>query len=317
MTFLIPTFFILFFVLSKLFVFINKNKSKNQMYQICLQNIEFKLKKTTTTKKAKKKIDSKFNNILNQSKHISHINKLIYDTFKETDINLGSIIIINLMIILFCLCISLITNLKFILLLFSLVFFEILYFYYLYQKNKVDKTITQHLPQILDFMAKIYKVNPDLKLTLQQTTQYIKHPYLKEKFSEMVKLTNYGFSALQAMEKVSKSLNSSDFNFIVNSIKLNQPIGGNLPKLLNKTSQTLRKRKSTKKQISTLMFQNRISSIIASLMVPIVAILALTFSENYQTIVFSNPNIRLIFLIAGIWWLIGVFIINKTTKIKI
>lgn len=193
----------------------------------------------------------------------------------------------------------------------------LLYFYTRGKKQKLKDEMEKKLPEILDVMARVYRVHTDLRVTFQEVANTIHEPLLQEKFSEMVRLSRFGYTIEEAMEHVAKEISSEDFDFIVTSIKLNIPVGGDLSHLFEHTAKLLRQRKEAKNEIQNLMFQSKISSIISALLVPAIILVAFTSSQKYQQVLLYNPTGRLVFFACLFWWIIGVVLIRKNSRIRI
>lgn len=190
-------------------------------------------------------------------------------------------------------------------------------FYSFRKRKKVKDLLEERLPEILETMARVYRIHPDLRAAIQEVNTYIIHPQVRTKFEDILKLSRFGYTTQQAMEIVAKDLGSTDLEFAVTSIKLSAPLGGNLANLFEKTADILRKRKETSYEIGNVMFQNRISSTISAALVPFIVILAFTSSRNYQKVLLEDPTGRLILIISLFWWLIGVYLVVRSSRVKI
>jgi tight adherence protein B len=192
--------------------------------------------------------------------------------------------------------------------------------FYLYAKNKQQKIkveIEKRLPEILEIMSRVYRVHSDLRVTLSEVAIKMHEPIIKEKFNQMVRLSRFGYTVEESMEQIAKEIQSNDFDFVVTSIKLNVPVGGDLPHLFEHTAKLLRQRKEAKTEIDNLMFQSKISSIISALLVPAIILVAFTSSQKYQEVLLHNPTGRLVFFGCLFWWILGVIMIRKNSRIRI
>lgn len=185
------------------------------------------------------------------------------------------------------------------------------------KEQKIKDELQKKLPEILDIMARVYRVHTDLRVTIAEVAEKMREPALKSSFNEIVRLSRFGYTVEDAMVHVAKKIQSEDFDFIVTSIKLNIPVGGDLPRLFEHTAKLLRQRKEAKNEIDNLMFQSKISSIISALLVPMIIVVAFTSSIKYQQVLLFNPTGRLVFFGCLIWWIIGVIMIRKNSRIRI
>jgi tight adherence protein B len=184
-------------------------------------------------------------------------------------------------------------------------------------QKKVKDLVEAELPQILETMGRVYKVHPDLRVAISEVCKHIKEPLVRERLESIVRLSRFGYTTEEAISVISKELKSSDLDFVVTSIQLNTPLGGNLSGLFERMADILRKRKNTDNEINNVMFQNKISAIISAAFVPFIICLAFVTSENSKKFLIADSTGRLIFFACIIWWLIGVFLIRRVTRIKI
>ncbi len=191
---------------------------------------------------------------------------------------------------------------------------------YFYLQNKqilVKEAIEKKLPEILDMMARVYRVHTDLRVAVREVAEHSTDEIVRTEFKRVAQLSQFGYSVEDALEHLANEIKSPDLDFVVSSIKLNVPVGGNLPYLFEHTAQMLRQRKEATDEINNLMFQSKISSIISALLVPVITIVSFVSSEKYQDVLLRNPTGRMVFFICLIWWFIGVVIIRKNSRITL
>ncbi len=201
-----------------------------------------------------------------------------------------------------------------------MVLFALQGFAYLYLQGKqvlVKEAIEKKLPDILDMLARVYRVHTDLRVAVREVAQHSNDEIVRTEFKRIAQLSQFGYSVEDALEHLAKDIKSPDLDFVVSSIKLNVPVGGNLPYLFEHTAQMLRQRKEATDEINNLMFQSKISSTISALLVPVIAIFSFVSSEKYQDALLRNPTGRMVFFFCLIWWFIGVVIIRKNSRISL
>jgi tight adherence protein B len=201
-----------------------------------------------------------------------------------------------------------------------LVFISLELFEYTMLKNqqiREREAIEKRLPEILDVIARVYRVHNDLRIAMREVSVHVADPTVREVFGQVVSLSRFGYTVEEALDFVSRRIESQDFDFVVSSIKLNVPVGGNLPYLLENTARMIRQRKEATDEIQNLMFQSKASSIMSALLVPVIVFISFLSSDRYQEALLRNPSGRLVFLGCVIWWLLGVLIIRKNSRIKL
>lgn len=184
-------------------------------------------------------------------------------------------------------------------------------------RRKSKAHIEKGLPNVLDVIARVYRVHADLKVAFAEVAASSEDKEIKSLFAEVVKLARFGLSLEEALDRVAGQIESDDFDFVVTAITLNTPIGGNLPAILENTAKILRDRKEAGDEIKNLMFQSKFSAVAVGILVPLIAAGSLIGSKNAREILLFTPNGRLMFTMALVWWLIGTIIVKRAAKIQI
>lgn len=191
--------------------------------------------------------------------------------------------------------------------------------WYLLKRNQKNKreALEKRLPEILDIMARVYRVHTDLRISLQEVVKNIADREVASMFDDMVKLSRFGYTVEEAMSYVARKIESPDLDFVITSIRINIPLGGDLAYLFEHTAQLLRQRKEAKDEIQNLMFQSKFSSMASALIVPVIVVASFVTNPKYQQVLLYNPTGRLIFISCIFWWLIGVVIIRKNARVSL
>lgn len=191
---------------------------------------------------------------------------------------------------------------------------------YLWSQQRI-MTIRTHiqkqLPEILEIMARVYRVHSDLRYALEEVVRSQSDHHVKRTFAEMLSLSRFGYTVEEAMEYVARQIGSEDLNFVVASIQMNTPVGGDLSYLLERTAVLLRQRKDAHEEIQSVMFQSKFSAIASAFLVPIIVVVSVSTNPDYQDILFFDPTGRLLFIGCLLWWIIGVIIIHKNARVTI
>jgi len=288
----------------------------------------------------RKSFDGRVQN-LDQSKKASALNPLIYfpDSWHKTlsklsflkgkkdevkgatllqQITPANLIMMNLAMLLIAYNLQTIVKVPFYVTFLVFIVAQVVAFLYLQGKQTlVKEAIEKKLPEILDMMARVYRVHTDLRVAVREVAEHSSDEIIKTEFRRVAQLSQFGYSVEDSLEQLAKEIKSPDLDFVVSSIKLNAPVGGNLPHLFEHTAKMLRQRKEATDEINNLMFQSKISSTIAALLVPVIIIVSFVSSEKYQDALLRNPTGRMIFFFCLIWWFIGIVIIRKNSRISL
>jgi tight adherence protein B len=130
-------------------------------------------------------------------------------------------------------------------------------------------------------------------------------------------MNQVGVPTVQSLEIVAQKWRYAPLSFLISSIKLHQVTGGNLANLFQQVAKSFRRQQSNKKAMQAVLFQNKVSSLVVSSLVPIILLLSISLSKNYRVVVFGEPVARVLIIAAGFWWAIGVFVMWKALRVRV
>lgn len=140
---------------------------------------------------------------------------------------------------------------------------------------------------------------------------------ISQEFLKLQKEINLGYTTEQALDNLTKRVDSDDLELVIIAVLTQRQIGGNLAEILDNISDTIRERLKIKGEIRTLTAQGRVSGAIIS-SVPIgLAIILQIINPEYMSLLFSNKLGWAILGIAGLMQIVGIYSINKIIKIDV
>src|SRR5206468_11782865 len=132
------------------------------------------------------------------------------------------------------------------------------------------KTFNGRLPDTLSLLSNALKAG----LSLPQALEAVAHtsaPPISDELSRAIREMNLGSATPQALTNMVRRVGSEDLDLIVTAISIQSSVGGNLARILDGISHTIRQRIQAKAQISALTAQMRQSGWIITLLPFIVA----------------------------------------------
>ena len=126
-----------------------------------------------------------------------------------------------------------------------------------------------------------------------------------------------GSSTPQALVNMVRRVGSEDFDLIVTAITIQASVGGNLARILDGISHTIRQRVQMKAQISALTAQMRASGWIITLLPFIVAGILNIITPSYFGVMFTDPGGRVLLVLAGISIFIGNMLVRRITNFRV
>ncbi|MGK2930121.1 MAG: type II secretion system F family protein [Acidimicrobiales bacterium] len=84
----------------------------------------------------------------------------------------------------------------------------------------------------------------------------------KEEFARVVMETRLGRSLEDALDAMSRRINAPDFDWVVDAIKIQSSVGGNLSEIIEQVGETIRARVRIKRQVDALTAEGKISALV-------------------------------------------------------
>lgn len=112
-----------------------------------------------------------------------------------------------------------------------------------------------------------------------------------------------------ALESIARRTQNEDFEWVVDAIRINKEVGGNLAEILDQVAETIRARNRLRRQISALTAEGRLSGIVLAALPVVMTMVLYATNPDYLSPMFSRTagQIMLAFgiglLIAGGLWL--------------
>ncbi|MGM0366843.1 MAG: type II secretion system F family protein, partial [Actinomycetota bacterium] len=116
----------------------------------------------------------------------------------------------------------------------------------------------------------------------------------------------------EALENMSKKMNSEHFRWVVMAVNIQREVGGNLVEVLETISATIRERDTTLRQIKALTAEGRLSAIILiALPILVAAFISFTNREYISLLVSSVLGLVMVgvsafLMIVGIIWIVKI-----------
>jgi tight adherence protein B len=187
---------------------------------------------------------------------------------------------------------------------------------YIATKSAGRKKLEKFLPSLLESVGHTYEAYPDLKNSIIETYRQNKDPFSKKFLKKINDLINIGYTPQESLTLVSKEIDNPTLSFVVSSLALQQKTGASISKFLTGTAQKLRSQIMTKKEIDQILFQNKISAIVSAALPLVFFFISASFSANYREVVFHSAQGRLMLILAGVWWSLGVVITYRSINVK-
>jgi tight adherence protein B len=188
--------------------------------------------------------------------------------------------------------------------------------YVKWRQGRRLKAFNGRLADTLSLLSNAMKAG----LSLPQAIEAVAHntsPPISDELSRVMREMNIGSSTAQALANMVRRVGSEDLDLIVTAITIQSSVGGNLARILDGISHTIRQRIQMKSQISALTAQMRASGWIITLLPFIVAGILDVITPTYFRVMFTDPGGRVLLVMAGISILMGNFFVRRITNFRV
>ena len=178
------------------------------------------------------------------------------------------------------------------------------------KRNQRIKKFAKQLPDALDMIVRSLRAGHPASVAVGLVAREMPDP-LGTEFGIVSDEITFGLSMEQAVRKLAQRVGFEGLNLLSVSLSIQAKTGGNLTGILHNLSSVLRERQKLSMKIRALSAEGRMSAWIISLF-PIVMFFILQLAApSYYGAVWGNPMIMPVFLIFGIWALLGDFIMYR------
>jgi tight adherence protein B len=123
------------------------------------------------------------------------------------------------------------------------------------------KAFVNQLADTLQLITGSLTAGYGLGQTLDAVSREAESP-TREEFARVVMETRLGRSLEDALDAMSKRIQAPDFDWVVDSIKIQSSVGGNLSEILEQVGETIRARVRIKRQVDALTAEGKISALV-------------------------------------------------------
>src|SRR4029077_9498619 len=185
-----------------------------------------------------------------------------------------------------------------------------------FRQRRRLKAFNGRLPDTMSLLSNALKAGLSLPQALEVVARNATAPVADE-LSRVMRETNLGTATPQAMANMVRRVGSEDLDLIVTAISIHSTVGGNLARILDSISHTIRQRVQMKAQISAMTAQMRASGWIITLLPFIVAGVLNVITPSYFQVMFTTPLGRVMLGLVLVSVLIGNFFIRRITTFRV
>lgn len=134
-------------------------------------------------------------------------------------------------------------------------------------------------------------------------------PPMSAEFRRAILETRLGRDIEDALDAVARRVQNEDFEWVVDAMRINHQVGGDLASILDQVSETIRARNRLKRQVDALTAEGRISALVLTVLPAAIGLLLYSSNPDYMDPLFNRTvgQIMLgggiLLLVAGALWL--------------
>jgi tight adherence protein B len=142
-------------------------------------------------------------------------------------------------------------------------------------------------------------------------------PPIADEFGRAVREMNLGGSPDEALQNITKRVESADFDLVATAYSIHRTVGGNLAEILDNIAYTIRERVRIKGEIATLTAQARASGTLITFLPIVLAVFMYFVTPTYFRPMFENFIGWILIAIGAFMIFIGNLIIRRVVAIEV
>lgn len=139
---------------------------------------------------------------------------------------------------------------------------------------------------------------------------------ISTEFSTVVREVNMGYSMDEALENLGERIKSKYVDLMVSAVLVQRQTGGNLSKILQNISDTIRERMKLKRQLKTSVSSGKMSGIIVGVMPMIILGLFTLISYDFVSVLYTEPKGNVLLAMAAGLEICAFVAVKKITTVK-
>ena len=188
--------------------------------------------------------------------------------------------------------------------------------YVKWRQSRRLRDFNRRLPDTLNLLSNALKAGLSLPQAVEAVAKTSTTP-IAEELDRVVREMRLGMPTPAALGNMVRRVGSEDFDLIVTAIGIHSTVGGNLARILDSISHTIRQRVQVKGQIRALTAQARASGWVITLLPFVVAGILYVITPTYFRIMFAETAGRLLLALALLSIIIGNYFVRRITNFRV
>jgi len=195
--------------------------------------------------------------------------------------------------------------------------FIILPFVYLSFKRKARMNkLAAQLPDVFDMMGQALRAGHSLAGAIQLIYEQMPPPIATE-FAQVYHEQNLGVKVEEALQSMSRRVDSLDVKFFVTAVMIQRQTGGDLAEVLDNIGSVIRERIELAGLVRGLTAEGRLSGWVLFSLPAVVFVASMYLNPKYASVLLEDPRGKIMLMIAGGMQLMGIAMIRWIVNIKV
>ncbi|MEM7299445.1 MAG: type II secretion system F family protein [Pseudomonadota bacterium] len=177
-------------------------------------------------------------------------------------------------------------------------------------RKRRELKFIEEFPNSVDVIVRGIKAGLPLNDCIRIIAGEAKEP-VRGEFQRIVEAQQLGLTIPEAVERLYKSVPTSETNFFSIVISIQSQAGGNLSEALGNLSRVLRERRKMKDKIIAMSTEAKASGVIIGALPIVVAGLVYITSPDYISLLFFDETGHLILGACAVWMGVGIFVMKS------
>ncbi len=177
-------------------------------------------------------------------------------------------------------------------------------------RNKRMLIFGKQLPDALDMMVRSLRAGHPSSIAVALIAREMQDPIGTE-FGIVTDEISFGLNMETAVKKLAERVGYEGLQLLAVSLSIQAETGGNLTEILSNLSVILRERRKLKQKIRALSSEGRMSAIMISAFPFVMFGILLVIAPDYYGSVWGEAIILPVFVVFGIWALLGDYIMYR------
>jgi tight adherence protein B len=188
--------------------------------------------------------------------------------------------------------------------------------YVKWRQRRRLKAFNARLADTVSLLSNAMKAGLSLPQAIEAVANNASPP-ISDELARVIREMKLGSATPVALANMVRRVGSEDLDLIVTAIGIQSSVGGNLARILDGISHTIRQRIQIKSQIGAMTAQMRASGWIITLLPFIVAGVLNIITPSYFRVMFTEPAGRVLLVLAGVSIFIGNVFVRRITNFRV